>query len=93
MNALDQLDQPRQNLGMGVQQVNIYEAKAQLSKLIESALRGDDVIIARAGKPVVRLVKWAPGTTRTPGIWRGQVRIREGFDDFSSQDDADWYGA
>jgi antitoxin (DNA-binding transcriptional repressor) of toxin-antitoxin stability system len=36
-------------------QVNVHEAKTQLSKLIEAALRGEDVIIARNGKPVVRM--------------------------------------
>jgi prevent-host-death family protein len=36
-------------------QVNIHEAKTQLSKLIEAALRGEEVVIARANKPVVRL--------------------------------------
>ena len=37
-------------------QVNVHEAKSQLSKLIEAAQRGEDVIIARNGKPVVRMV-------------------------------------
>jgi antitoxin (DNA-binding transcriptional repressor) of toxin-antitoxin stability system len=36
-------------------QVNVHEAKTQLSKLIEAALRGEEVTIARAGKPAVRL--------------------------------------
>jgi len=37
-------------------QVNVHDAKSQLSKLIEAALRGEDVVIARDNKPVVRLV-------------------------------------
>ena len=37
-------------------QVNVHEAKTQLSKLIEAALQGEDVVIARNGKPAVRLV-------------------------------------
>lgn len=37
-------------------QVNVHEAKSQLSKLIEATLRGEEVIIARGDKPVVRLV-------------------------------------
>ena len=41
-------------------QVNIHQAKTQLSKLIEQAERGEDVVIARAGKPTVRLVKLQP---------------------------------
>ena len=40
----------------GAMQVNVHEAKSQLSKLIEAALRGEDVVIARDDNPVVRLV-------------------------------------
>lgn len=76
---------------MRTQQVNVYEAKAKLSKLIEQALQGDDVIIARAGKPAVRLVKWVPAAERTPGIWQGRVRISDDFDAFDQQDERDWY--
>jgi len=76
---------------MSTQQVNIYEAKAKLSKLIEQALQGDDVIIARSGKPAVRLVKWVPAEARTPGIWQGRVRISDDFDAFDQQDERDWY--
>ena len=38
-------------------QVNIHEAKTQLSKLIEKAMNGEEVVIAKAGKPMVRLTK------------------------------------
>jgi len=77
---------------MPTRQVNVYEAKAQLSKLIESVLRGDDVIIARAGTPAVRLVKWEPASERVPGIWRGRVRLGDDFDAFDEHDALDWYG-
>jgi len=77
---------------MATKVVNIYEAKAQLSKLIESALKGEDVIIARANQPVVRLVKWVPSGDRVPGVWEGQVRISADFDDFTKDDERDWYG-
>ncbi|WIY82917.1 type II toxin-antitoxin system prevent-host-death family antitoxin [Propionimicrobium sp. PCR01-08-3] len=77
---------------MSVHQVNVYEAKAQLSKLIESALKGEEVIIARAGKPAVRLVKWTPRPDRIPGMWKGRVRVADDFDSFDEQDDRDWYG-
>ncbi len=60
---------------------NIHEAKSQLSKLIERALDGEDVIIAKAGKPVVRLVPIeAQPRTRLGGQWKGRVRIAEDFD-------------
>ena len=77
---------------MATKVVNIYEAKAQLSKLIERALNGEDVVIARANQPVVRLVKWHPEPDRKPGIWAGRVTIAEDFDSFSEADEADWYG-
>lgn len=77
---------------MSTNPVNVYEAKTQLSKLIERALRGEDVVIARAGKPAVRLVKWEPSTERVPGIWKGQVRFADDFDDFTEQNERDWYG-
>jgi len=74
-------------------QMNVYEAKAQLSQLIERAVHGEDVVIARAGKPAVRLVKWQPAPKRIPGAWRSQVTIADDFDDFTAADDTDWYGA
>ena len=51
-------------------EVNIHEAKTQLSKLLEAAESGEEVIIARAGKPVARLVAITP-QKRVPGIAKG----------------------
>lgn len=63
------------------QQVNIHEAKSRLSQLIEAATHGDSVVIAKAGKPVARLVAYeTPVTNRTLGVWRGQVWIADDFD-------------
>ncbi|HRI91390.1 MAG: prevent-host-death family protein [Candidatus Accumulibacter regalis] len=51
-------------------QVNMLEAKNQLSKLVQAALAGEDVVIANNGVPVVRLVKvGAPEVARQPGAW------------------------
>jgi prevent-host-death family protein len=61
--------------------VNILEAKTQLSKLIELAEKGQDVVIARAGKPVVRLTKLEP--VKRPiryGVLKGQIWISDDFD-------------
>jgi prevent-host-death family protein len=53
-------------------QVNMLEAKSQLSKLVEAALRGEEVVIANRGKPVVKLVKAeAPKIKRVAGAWEG----------------------
>lgn len=61
---------------------NIHEAKSQLSRLIAAALAGEDVVIQKAGTPVVRLVPvTAPEIVRKPGAWKGKVRIAEDFDE------------
>jgi prevent-host-death family protein len=60
---------------------NIHEAKSRLSKLIEHALSGEEVIIAKAGQPMVRLVPIrADDSPRVGGQWKGRVRIDEDFD-------------
>jgi prevent-host-death family protein len=61
---------------------NIHEAKSQLSKLVDRALEGDEVVIARAGKPMVRLVPIRQGdAVREGGQWKGKVRIAADFDE------------
>lgn len=61
--------------------VNIHEAKTHLSRLIEDVATGEEVIIARNGKPVARLLPIPPRSRpRRPGQWRGQVRIGSDFD-------------
>ena len=61
---------------------NIHEAKSQLSKLVDRALKGEEVIIARAGKPMVRLVPVCDNDApRKGGQWKGKIRISEDFDE------------
>jgi prevent-host-death family protein len=52
-------------------QINIAEAKAKLSELIDRALAGEEIVVARAGKPLVRLVPVNKLPRRKPGAWRG----------------------
>jgi prevent-host-death family protein len=60
----------------------ISEAKAQLSTLVERALAGEEVIIGRAGKPVVRLVPVIQrAEKRRPGTLKGRLRISPDFDE------------
>ena len=60
---------------------NIHEAKSQLSKLVEHARNGEEVIIAKAGQPMVRSVPiLADESPRVGGQWKGRVRIAEDFD-------------
>ena len=51
-------------------QINIAEAKAKLSSLLDRALAGEEIVIARAGKPLARLVPVAARPRRKPGILR-----------------------
>ena len=62
--------------------VNVHEAKTHLSRLLEAVEAGEDVVIARAGKPVARLVPASVRTQpRTPGSWRSRVVIADDFDE------------
>jgi prevent-host-death family protein len=64
-----------------IETVNIYDAKTRLSQLVERAEKGDEVIIARAGRPVARLVAFRlPGRVRKPGRMRGRIRVGRDFD-------------
>jgi prevent-host-death family protein len=60
---------------------NIHEAKSTLSRLIERAMAGEEVIIAKAGKPIARLIPYsAKRKPRRLGVWKGRVRIAADFD-------------
>ena len=64
--------------------VNIHEAKTQLSKLIEEASKGESFIIAKAGKPVVKVTPLsAPtgGQVRRLGFMAGQISVPDDFDE------------
>jgi len=61
--------------------VNIHQAKTHLSRLVERVEAGEELVIARAGRPVARLVPFRGRTTaRTPGVWRGRVTMAPDFD-------------
>ena len=61
--------------------VNIHEAKTHLSRLLERVEAGEEIIIARAGKPIARLQPFRPSPVqRVPGRWKGQVSIAPDFD-------------
>lgn len=58
----------------------MHEAKTELSRLVERALKGEDIIIARAGVPVVRLVPVVGRAKRKLGQWAGRVQMADDFD-------------
>lgn len=62
--------------------VNTHHAKTHLSQLLERAANGEEFIIAKAGKPLARLVGYrSEERNRTGGHWKGLVRIGDDFDD------------
>lgn len=61
---------------------NIHEAKTHFSKLLDRVLKGEEVIIAKAGKPVARILPLAKEVSRrVPGIDKGKVIIMPDFDE------------
>jgi len=64
-----------------MQTINIHEAKTHLSKLLMRVSAGEEIIIAKAGKPLARLVAWrAPVVTRKPGLDKGKFQVPDDFD-------------
>jgi prevent-host-death family protein len=63
--------------------INIHEAKTHLSRLIEQAAQGEPFVIAKAGKPMVKVMALeapAAGQTRRIGFMEGQITVPEDFD-------------
>jgi prevent-host-death family protein len=65
--------------------VNIHEAKTNLSKLIMLLEKGEDIIIAKAGNPVAKLISYEQKPQRVPNRLKGKVKFKEDFD--SSNDE------
>lgn len=64
-----------------MQTVNIHEAKTQLSKLVDQAAKGEPFVIAKAGKPLVKVVPVdAPAKTQRLGFMAGEITVPDDFD-------------
>lgn len=62
--------------------VNIHEAKTHLSRLVDEVSAGKELVIAKAGKPLARLVPIKPPKpVRKPGFLKGKIRISSDFDE------------
>ena len=67
---------------MGTKQVNVHEAKTHLSRLLERVAAGEEVVIARANRPIARLVPYErPRSRRVAGRLAGKIHVRDDFDD------------
>jgi prevent-host-death family protein len=73
--------------------VNIHEAKTHFSRLLARVSAGEEIIIARAGKPVARLapIVTTPAKKRVAGIDKGKVWMADDFDVMSQRELKDWY--
>ncbi len=76
-----------------MQTVNIHQAKTNLSKLIEKTLEGEEVVIAKAGKPVVKLTAYKEKLKpRKLGLWKGKIWVSDDFDEESEEINKLFYG-
>jgi prevent-host-death family protein len=72
--------------------ISIQAAKTHLSRLIARAEAGEEIVIARGRKPVVKLVPIAPKPKRVPGRWKGQFTIPpEFYEPMSEEELSLWY--
>ena len=61
-------------------QINIHEAKTHLSRVLEEVAAGQEVVIARAGKPIARIVGIDAPRVRKLGVLKGKLRVPADFD-------------
>jgi prevent-host-death family protein len=61
--------------------VDVHDAGSQLSRLVDRALAGEEIVIAKAGRPLARLVPYEQKPPRRPGRWRNQGRVAPDFDE------------
>ncbi len=75
--------------------INIHEAKTHLSRLVEEAAQGEGFIIAKAGKPMVRVVpleKPVVDVSNRLGFLKGKFKVPDDFDNFGADEIADMFG-
>ena len=71
--------------------INVHAAKTNLSRLLERAEAGEEIVIGRAGKPIAKLVPYRPERPkRIFGRLKGQIRILPGFDEVDGEIDREF---
>ena len=78
-----------------MQTVNIHQAKTQFSRFVDQAAAGEEIVIARAGKPLARLVPLLPrpAAPRTLGLGKGRFSLPADFDAMNANEIADMFAA
>lgn len=73
--------------------VNVHEAKTHLSRLLERVSAGEEIVIAKAGRPVAKLIPYLESDEpRKPGAWKGRVWMSDDFDELPPDILAAFYG-
>jgi len=73
--------------------VNVHEAKTHLSRLLERVSAGEEIVIAKAGRPVAKLIPYLESDEpRKPGAWKGRVWMADDFDELPPDILAAFYG-
>lgn len=78
-----------------MQIINIHEAKTQLSRLVDEAVKGDGFIIAKAGKPLVKVSRLdapAPNQIKRIGFMLGKIQVPDDFDEMGKAEVAALFG-
>lgn len=76
-----------------MQMINIHQAKTNLSKLIEKTLNGEDIVIAKAGKPVAKLIAYKEKLKpRKIGLLKGKIFVPDNFNDEDEEINKLFYG-
>lgn len=74
--------------------INLYEAKTQLSTLVDAAANGQEIVIAKNGKPMAKLVPFRAKVKRKPGRLKGKIWLSDDFDaPMSEEEIAAWYSS
>lgn len=69
-----------------MEQLNVYEAKTHFSAVLERVEKGEEIVVARAGRPVARIVPISRRKGgRIPGAWKDQVTFSPDFDELPDQ--------
>ena len=77
-----------------VETVNIHEAKTQLSRLVDEAVKGKPFVIAKAGKPLVKVVALdAPAAPKRIGFLEGEISVPDDFDSMGAAEIAALFGS
>ena len=72
---------------------NIHDAKTHLSRLVERAAAGEPFIIAKAGKPMVKVVPLEPAEARSPiGFYKGEYKVPDDFDTMMADEILEMFG-